>query len=261
MGLSEPRRDESAFVNDVRSGFLALLEGLASQRPVTLLFEDAHTLRPQMLDLIERIAARGRRGPGRVLVLVDGAHRVARGTSRVGNRRHEPGLRTPRAAARGRGRRARTTGRWRPARRRPSRDRRGPRRWQPLLHRGIDRHAAAGGPLEGRRGPDPADRQGDGRLAPRRPALRATRSGPAALRLSVRLRPGRGRGRRGRRRTRTPRADRRRDHRARGEHRHPRPSGGSARRSCATSRTRACRSASVNGRTPSSPSACVRRAP
>ena len=70
MGLSEPRRDESAFVNDVRSGFLALLEGLSSQRPVTLLFEDVHTLRPQMLDLIERIAARGRRGPGRVLVLV-----------------------------------------------------------------------------------------------------------------------------------------------------------------------------------------------
>ena len=43
---------------------------LASQRPVTLLFEDAHTLRPQMLDLIERIAARGRQGPGKVLVLV-----------------------------------------------------------------------------------------------------------------------------------------------------------------------------------------------
>ena len=124
VGLSEPRRDESAFVNDVRSGFLALLEGLSSQRPVTLLFEDAHTLRPQMLDLIERIAARGRRGPGRVLVLVHGAHRAARGTSRVGNRRHEPGLRTPRAAARGRGRRAGTAGRWRPARCRPRRDRR-----------------------------------------------------------------------------------------------------------------------------------------
>ncbi len=70
VGLSGPRRDESAFVNDVRSGFLALIEGLANERPVTLLFEDAHALRPQMLDLIERIAARGRRGPGRVLVLV-----------------------------------------------------------------------------------------------------------------------------------------------------------------------------------------------
>ena len=70
LGLSAPRREESAFVNDVRSGFLALIEGLAAERPVTLLFEDAHTLRPQMLDLIERIVARGRRGPGRVLVVV-----------------------------------------------------------------------------------------------------------------------------------------------------------------------------------------------
>ena len=70
LGLSAPRRDESAFVNDVRSGFLALIEGLATERPVTLLFEDAHTLRPQMLDLIERIVARGRSSPGRVLVVV-----------------------------------------------------------------------------------------------------------------------------------------------------------------------------------------------
>jgi class 3 adenylate cyclase/tetratricopeptide (TPR) repeat protein len=70
LGLSAPRREESAFVNDVRSGFLALIEGLATERPVTLLFEDAHTLRPQMLDLIERIVARGRRSPGRVLVVV-----------------------------------------------------------------------------------------------------------------------------------------------------------------------------------------------
>ena len=29
VGLAEPRRDESAFVNDVRSGFLALMEGLS----------------------------------------------------------------------------------------------------------------------------------------------------------------------------------------------------------------------------------------
>ena len=70
LGLSAPRREESAFVNDVRSGFLALIEGLATERPVTLLFDDAHTLRPQMLDLIERIVARGRRSPGRVLVVV-----------------------------------------------------------------------------------------------------------------------------------------------------------------------------------------------
>jgi class 3 adenylate cyclase/tetratricopeptide (TPR) repeat protein len=70
VGLSGPRAEESAFVHDVRSGFLALLEGLAGERPVTLLFEDAHALRPAMLDLIERISARGRQSPGRVLVLV-----------------------------------------------------------------------------------------------------------------------------------------------------------------------------------------------
>ena len=70
MGLSGPRREESAFVHDVRSGFFTLIEGLASERPVTLLFEDAHTLRPQMLDLIERIVARGRRSLGRVFVIV-----------------------------------------------------------------------------------------------------------------------------------------------------------------------------------------------
>src|SRR5437870_2547775 len=70
LGLNEPRRDESAFVHDVRSGFLSLIEGLASERPVTLLFDDAQTLRPQMRDLLERIAARGRHGPGKVLILV-----------------------------------------------------------------------------------------------------------------------------------------------------------------------------------------------
>src|SRR5204862_261197 len=64
------RADESAFVHDVRSGFLTLIEGLAGERPVTLLFEDAQTFRPQMLDLIERVVARGRHGPGRVLVVV-----------------------------------------------------------------------------------------------------------------------------------------------------------------------------------------------
>src|SRR6185295_3767254 len=58
LGLNEPRRDESAFVHDVRAGFLTLIEGLASERPVTLLFEDAQTFRPQMLDLIERVVAR-----------------------------------------------------------------------------------------------------------------------------------------------------------------------------------------------------------
>jgi class 3 adenylate cyclase/tetratricopeptide (TPR) repeat protein len=69
FGMSEGGRDESAFVQDVQVGFLALAEGLASDSPVVLLFEDVHALRPPMLDLIERLAAHGRRGPGPALVL------------------------------------------------------------------------------------------------------------------------------------------------------------------------------------------------
>ena len=69
LGVAEGRHEESVFVQDVRAGFLRLVEGLASEGPVTLLFDDAHTLRPPMLDLIERLADRSRRGPGGTLVL------------------------------------------------------------------------------------------------------------------------------------------------------------------------------------------------
>ena len=69
FGMSRGGRDESAFVQDVQAGFLALAEGLAEDAPVVLLFEDVHALRAPMLDLIERLAARGRRGPGAALVL------------------------------------------------------------------------------------------------------------------------------------------------------------------------------------------------
>ena len=70
FGLSEGRREESAFVHDVQAGFIALIDGLARDHPVLLLFEDAHMLKPAMLDLIERLGSRGRRGPRRALVLV-----------------------------------------------------------------------------------------------------------------------------------------------------------------------------------------------
>jgi class 3 adenylate cyclase/tetratricopeptide (TPR) repeat protein len=72
LGISEGRHEESAFVQDVRAGFLRLVEGLAAEGPVALVFDDAHTLRPPMLDLIERLGARARRGPGRVLILATG---------------------------------------------------------------------------------------------------------------------------------------------------------------------------------------------
>ena len=68
FGLSE-RPDETAFVNDVQVGFIALVDGLARDHPATIVFEDAHDLKPPMLDLIERLATPGRRGPRRALII------------------------------------------------------------------------------------------------------------------------------------------------------------------------------------------------
>jgi class 3 adenylate cyclase/tetratricopeptide (TPR) repeat protein len=68
FGLSE-RREEAAFVHDVQAGFIALVDGLARDHPVVIVFEDAHTLKPAMLDLIERLGVKSRRGPRRAMVL------------------------------------------------------------------------------------------------------------------------------------------------------------------------------------------------
>jgi len=62
-------RDESTFVQDVHAGFMELIDGLARDHPVLLIFDDAHTLRPAMLDLVERAGSPGRRGPRRALVV------------------------------------------------------------------------------------------------------------------------------------------------------------------------------------------------
>ncbi len=69
FGLAE-RRDESAFVADVQSGFVALVDGLSQDKPAVLVFEDAHALKPPMLALIERLGAPARGGSRRTLVLV-----------------------------------------------------------------------------------------------------------------------------------------------------------------------------------------------
>ena len=69
LGLCEDRREESAFIDDVLQGFTALVDALAAEQPVALMFEDAHTLRPPMLDLIERVAARRRDGACPAFVL------------------------------------------------------------------------------------------------------------------------------------------------------------------------------------------------
>jgi tetratricopeptide (TPR) repeat protein len=72
IGLGTPKRDESVFVQDVQAGFLDLVEGLSSKGPVVLVFEDAHVLRPPMLDLIERIPATSRTDPQKALTIVLG---------------------------------------------------------------------------------------------------------------------------------------------------------------------------------------------
>ncbi len=68
FGMGE-RVDESAFVHDVRHGFVALVDALAAERPVLLVFEDAHALQPPMLDLIERLAEPPREGRRPAMVL------------------------------------------------------------------------------------------------------------------------------------------------------------------------------------------------
>src|SRR5256886_2587542 len=69
FGISGERREESAFVHDVQAGFISLVDALARDHPVALVFEDAHTLRPAMLDLIERLGSPRRPGPPRALLL------------------------------------------------------------------------------------------------------------------------------------------------------------------------------------------------
>jgi class 3 adenylate cyclase/tetratricopeptide (TPR) repeat protein len=69
LGLGEARRDESTFVQEVHSGFHALVEGLATSVPLVLVFEDVHEQRPPLLDLIERLPGRAGAGAGKLLVL------------------------------------------------------------------------------------------------------------------------------------------------------------------------------------------------
>src|SRR5439155_1553536 len=52
-----------------QAGFIAVIDGLARDHPVLMVFEDVHSLKPAMLDLIERLAIPGRRGPRRALIL------------------------------------------------------------------------------------------------------------------------------------------------------------------------------------------------
>jgi class 3 adenylate cyclase/tetratricopeptide (TPR) repeat protein len=68
FGMAE-RPSHSSFVQDVQGGFVALVDGLARDTPAVLVFEDAHGLRPQMLELIERLGSPARQGHRKALVL------------------------------------------------------------------------------------------------------------------------------------------------------------------------------------------------
>src|SRR5437867_628582 len=67
FGLTESR-DETAFVPEVQAGFISVIDGLARDHPVLLIFEDVHTLKAPMLDLIERLGVHGQ-GPRRALIV------------------------------------------------------------------------------------------------------------------------------------------------------------------------------------------------
>jgi class 3 adenylate cyclase/tetratricopeptide (TPR) repeat protein len=71
LEITEPR-DESAFVPDVHAGVIGLLDDLAAEQPVVLVFDDAHMLRPPMLDLIERLGVKSHDGRRRAMVVVLG---------------------------------------------------------------------------------------------------------------------------------------------------------------------------------------------
>ena len=56
-------------MQEVSSAFIELIDALARDRGCLLFFEDAHALKPPMLDLIERLGTPGRRGDRRAMVL------------------------------------------------------------------------------------------------------------------------------------------------------------------------------------------------
>ena len=64
--------DEAAFVPEVHAGFIAVIDGLARDHPVLVIFEDAHTLKPPMLDLIGDSARVARLRGALILALARG---------------------------------------------------------------------------------------------------------------------------------------------------------------------------------------------
>jgi predicted ATPase len=75
LELEGEDRDESSYVQEVQSGFQTLIEGLAQQGPVVLVFDDIHEAGTALLDLIERLAGRSR-NPGPLFVVAAGRPQI-----------------------------------------------------------------------------------------------------------------------------------------------------------------------------------------
>ncbi len=88
FGMSD-RKAQASFVQDVQAGFVALVDGLARDAPAVLVFEDAHELRPPMLELIERLGSPAR---GKAIARSWSSRSRARRCSNSG----PPGARRPR---------------------------------------------------------------------------------------------------------------------------------------------------------------------
>lgn len=68
LGIGEESRDGKRYrVAEIRSGLLALLEGLARQGPAVMVFEDLHLAQPPLLDLVEQLVREAERIPLLVL--------------------------------------------------------------------------------------------------------------------------------------------------------------------------------------------------
>jgi class 3 adenylate cyclase/tetratricopeptide (TPR) repeat protein len=64
LGLGDESRDRRRYrVAEIRSGLLALLQGLAARGPVVMVVEDAHLAQPPLLDLVEQLVRAARTIP------------------------------------------------------------------------------------------------------------------------------------------------------------------------------------------------------
>ena len=69
FGAAKHRIDESAFVHDVQAGFIDLVDGLVQDGAAVLVFDDAHALKPAMVELVQRLGAAPSGGPRTALTL------------------------------------------------------------------------------------------------------------------------------------------------------------------------------------------------